>query len=198
MREMWLVQTGSFRKNIEKMESVDDIVELRYMGAAEFEGTFTYVNGKSELVNPLWLSLRRMIRDREEFEFVKMLKRKNALSEQMYIYCRSENVENTKAAVRKFLKGEPCKISTGITRYLDATWEDLAEDKELDRRHYRDFYWDIENDVFIFWGEENMEKIKTVLEYKYNEWKTDLFPEVKKSVFEKIMALLKKKSKMSA
>lgn len=181
MKEPWLVQTGKFNKNINSPKSIDDLIELKYMGAAEFEMELTYENGKSELKNPLFLSIKRMARFQKEYEFVKMLKRKDSLGNQMYIYCKKEDVEECKEYVRKMVEKESCKRATLLPKYYNLSRSDVASGK------YINFWWDIKNDFFIFFGDDKIELFKEMFTAYEERFHDEFYPPTAFSKFKKFL-----------
>lgn len=183
MKEPWLVQTGKFKRNVESPKTIDDLVELKYMGAAEFEVELVYENGKNELKNPLFLSIKRMARFQKEYEFVKMLKRKDSLGNQMYIYCKKEDIEECKEYVRKMVEKESCKRATLLPKYYNLSRSDVASGK------YINFWWDIKNDFFIFFGDDKIEMLKNMFTQYEERFHDEFYPP---STISKIKDFLKK------
>lgn len=205
MKRMWLVQTGRFKRdeeidNAKEVIGFSHIVDLKYMGAAEFEMTFAWVNGKQELVNPLALSVKRFVKNRENYKYVKITKRKDAFGNQMYIYCKEEDETEAVAAARELAKGEPCKRYAGLDTYLKSSKESLEDDLSKPGHLGRkmNFWWDIENDILIFFGEDKFEKIDGVLDILHEKWKEELFPPVKVSVIDRIKMIFSRKEKVKA
>ena len=190
MKDMWLVQSGHFINNDKEKKSFDDYIWLDYMGAAEFEIENVYINGKYESKNPLCLSLKRIIKDRENYQWVKMLKRKDGLGNQMYIYCKSEDIEEAKVAVRGLINGKETKRPCGLWGYIRLSGEKIEEKGD----RIKNFWWDIKNDIFIVFGEDKVELINEALDKNYEKWKDELFPTPKKiSFIDKIKAIFCKK-----
>ena len=168
-KQMWLLQTGSWKHNIDETKEVEGFshfVFLHYMGAAEYEMKNCYLDGKNGLYNPLYLSLKRMYEQKDSFDYFKMVKRKDALGRQMYIYCRKEDEEWAKEAVREQIKKEWVKRPALLGAYLKKTQEEL---ENANPRFIREFWWDIENDVLIFFGDDKIEKINFVINTLYEK-----------------------------
>lgn len=182
MREPWLVQAGKF-KNIEVPKTIDDVVELKYMGAAEFEMELVYENGKNELKNPLFLSIKRMAKYQNDYEFVEIPNKKDAAGNQMYIYCKKEDIEVCKSYAIEMLKKESCKRATLLPRYYNLTKDDI------EYGNYINFWWDIKNDFFIFFGDEKVEVLKNMFAQYDERFHDEFYPA---STASKIKDFLKK------
>lgn len=198
MKNMWLVQKGKFKNeneidNTQEVIGFSHIADLAYMGAAEFEAIWS--NSQQKIVNPLAVSLKRFVKNRENYQYNKVTKLKDALDNQMYVYCNNEDTQEAISAVRKLAKGEPCKRYHGVDSYLRASKEDLIKDMNESKylRMKMDFWWDIENDILIFFGEDKMEKINGVLDILHEKWKDELFPPVKNNIITKIKMLFSRK-----
>lgn len=196
MDRMWLVQKGRFIENPENRNSFDDFISCDYMGACEFECVGVYENGKYVTKNPLCLSLKRIIKNRSNYQWIKMLKRKDALNNQLYIFCKNEDTEQAKEFVRGLLKGNATKRSTGLYNYYTSSVESLQEDSNS--RHFVNFWWDIENDIFIVFGEDKVDILNEAMDRNYEKWKDELFPTTKKSIIDKFKALFNLKSIVNA
>lgn len=179
--EMYLIQTGKFRnKPKEEMEILgfSHIINLKEMFAAEFEMVSTYINGKQEFKNPLWLSLRRFIKERSNYTYIKVPDKKDVLGNEMYVYCKKEDEEEVLNAVKELLKKEYCKRPIGLRAYMQAKKEVLSKDIYDDSYicKYQNFWWDIENDVLMFFGKDKIDKIDDILDVMHEKWKDELFP----------------------
>ena len=158
------------------------------MGAVEFEYKSVYINGKSELKNPLFLSLKRIIKGRDNYQWIKMLKRKDAFGNQLYIFCKNEDIEEAKNGVREIIKGKATKRSCGLCGYMLMSKERAEERKN----NCRNFWWDIENDIFIVFGDDKVSLINEALDKNYEKWKDELFPVHKFSLFETLKSIFSK------
>ncbi len=171
---IWLVQTGIWRK--EKCEdelTLEKYIDLTYMGAAEYEMEFDSNSGK--LRNPLYLSLERIFLDKENYEFYPLPKRKDAYGNQLYLYCKKDMVEELKPFVRKLLDGKIKTKNGPSVSYVKASIEDIEKYPKM-----KNFWWDIKNDYFIFYGEDKFEKINDSLDSFFEENKEKLLPKIKK------------------
>lgn len=182
-KRIWLLQKGTWNKDVNKEDaSFDDLIDFKYMRASEYELAETYENGKIKFVNPLYLSLRRMVKEKENFEYIKMLKRKDSLGNQMYIFCRTEDQDELKELLRKTIKNPYLKRSAGLTNYIEADKEALSNPDH----YYCNFWWDIENDMLIFFGDNRIETLEKAFAVLHERWKEELFPPEKKTFIQKI------------
>ena len=191
----YLVQFGRWtNKPIEEVKSVDDIIYLKLMGAAEFE-----YDPLGELKNPLAYSLLRIARRKDTYDFFRMNKWNTANGEALYIYCNSERADEYKDYVRKLIKdGFLPKFYCNIGKVLRMDKETL--DKYYAKDNYWNVWWDIEHDFFIFLGEENKKYVELMIE-KTIERHPDKFPkpkQPKKNFFEKIKLLFGSKQPENA
>lgn len=181
---MWLLQTGTWKTNVEENEEIigfSHFVNLHYMGAAEYE----IKSHCGEMVNPLALSLERIYMNKNDFDFFPMLKRKDALGRQMYVYCRKEQAEEIKKLIREQIKHEYVKRPALLGLYLNKSAEQL---EDVTNVRLREFWWDIENDAVIFFGENRKEQIQLVVDTLYEKNK----PAEKPSFLKKVRNLFKK------
>ena len=174
----YLVQRGHWKKEINAtdIKGIDDVVSFDYMGAAEFEW------------GSLPQSLKRMLKHQEVYEFIKLPKRKDAATNQLYIYAPIENAADYKEMVRTLIKKPyTTKMWNGLHEYMHSSIEELEDRKT-------NFWWDIENDFFIFFGEEHFVYIQKAMEGLAEKWREELFPPQPKSLWEKIKNCFKKKT----
>ena len=183
-RNIWLVQSGKFRKEPKPEEEIlgfSHIVDLDYMGAAEFE--FEFDSGTSSN-NPLYNGMRRIVKNSDNYDFFEITKRKDALGRKLYLYCNKDESEELIPLVREFAKNDYAKRGTGFCRYLKASAEALETDKYL-----KNFWWDIKNDFILVFGEEHKELIRNHVEVMRQQC-PELFPKPKTGLIQKLLSLL--------
>lgn len=137
----WLIQTGKFKDNIRKITGRKSIIDLNYMGSAEF--------GWGALPS----STERMLTNIEFYDIFTFPEYKNINNEELMIYAPKMFKEHiskivhglTDGSLTKYLQ-EPCYLQ----RYLEGNKK--AYEKV-------NFWWDIENDFYIFFGEDKKELI---------------------------------------
>jgi hypothetical protein len=176
----WLVQRSKWKddlliEDVNGFDSLMDFIDL--MGAAEFE------------FGRLPASLKRMTKHKKEYDFIKMLKRKDSLGQQMYIYCNKENSEEYKKYVRKLIKDNySTKLYNGLYDYMNS-------DITIIKNKKTDFWWDVEHDFFIFFGDNKIEYIKLAFEKLDEKWHDELHPYIKPTFIERIKNIFKKNKK---
>jgi hypothetical protein len=129
MFNVWLVQRGHIKeKPNDSITGIDSLIDFSYMGSAEFE------------FGGLPKSLHR-IADNDKYVFVKVsdIKDKNGLP--MFVYCDSDKSDDAVAAAKYISKNSyGYKEVPYLKEYLDG--------KKL--FYEENFWWDIDNDYFIF------------------------------------------------
>ena len=164
MKDIYVVQTGTFIYP-KKIEGIDSIINLTLMGAAEFEIEVVKENNTYTTKNPLYLSLFRMLKNRELYEYSNITKRKNSKGEKMYIYCKKEETVDTIEKVQELIRDDQhCKRDIVLSKYLKKTPE------QLDNQRCKNFWWDIENDFFLFFGEKHLQMLHTAMNNLTEEW----------------------------
>lgn len=155
----YLVQEGEFKDiKLDDITGLDSLIDFSYMGAAEFEGIVT----PDGLKNPLNLSLKRIVKDKDNFIFIdtKIKDKQNRI-----LYCFAKIDE-------KFSKDDYIKNVKSLTKrtcYLKASIH-LPRFIEEEKNEQDLFWWDIKNDFFLFFGEENRNKITKALDELKIKW----------------------------
>ena len=186
MKSIYYVQTGTF-KIPEEIDGFDSIVDLNYMGAAEFEQCIVREDGKYVTKNPLYLSLKRILKNRNDYAFSKIVKRKNTKGEPMYVFCKKEETVDTISGIRELIKKDyTCKRGIHLTSYFERTLE------ELENPNLTNFWWDIENDFFFFFGDEKKNMLTIAMDHLYQEWKDEFEGKKKVSFFKKLSKIFSK------
>jgi hypothetical protein len=161
MYRLWLIQRGTF-KNVAKDEitGIDSLLNFHYMGSAEFEW------------GALPQSLRRIIEANQGlYDFVEIESIKDKESNTARVYCKREETSDAIESVKHLSKNDyGYKEFAGMNKYI----------KEGIENSYRvcNFWWDVENDFFVVFGDEKQELLQTAI-YKMEE-KWDVKPKPKK------------------
>lgn len=142
----YLVQRGTF-KNIlkEDVEGMDSLIGFDYMGSAEFE------------FGALPESLKRIVYNLDCYDrtYIKIL---DSNGESMVVIANINDMSDEFVLNLMYLAEEKLRVkeTVGIKEYL----------KGYDKNSYRrvDFWWDIQNDFMICFGDENADKIMTSLQ----------------------------------
>lgn len=145
-----LVQSGRFRRNVDDLEKkningLDDIVGLDYMGSAEFEW------------GSLPKSLRRMTINKDFYKVFVFNQYKDENGNSLKVYAPHvffKNIQNIvdRLAVNGYGLQEYCSLHRHIQKE-----EKNEEDTFFGYKDDRDFWWDIENDFFMFF--EHTDKV---------------------------------------
>ena len=145
-----LVQSGHFKKDIDELNKKDinglgDIVSLDYMGSAEFEW------------GALPRSLRRMTINKDFYKVFVFNQYKDEKGNPLKVYAPQvfyKNVQNivNRLAEHGYGLQEYCSLSDHIQK--DKKEDDDTRFRYIDKS---DFWWDIENDFFMFF--ENTDKV---------------------------------------
>ena len=145
-----LVQSGHFKKDIDELNKKDinglgDIVSLDYMGSAEFEW------------GALPRSLRRMTINKDFYKVFVFNQYKDENGNSLKVYAPQvfyKNVQNivNRLAEHGYGLQEYCSLSDHIQK--DKKEDDDTRFRYIDKS---DFWWDIENDFFMFF--EHTDKV---------------------------------------
>lgn len=146
-KRVHLVQSGNFKKNIdslndENINGIDDIIDFHYMGSAEFQW------------GSLPRSLRRMIINKDYYNIFVFDQYKDKNGNSLKVYAPSLYFDNVKRIVdRLAINGD------GLQEYC-SLHRNFQKDVDEENSYYRNnsnFWWDIENDFFIFF--EHTDKV---------------------------------------
>ncbi len=134
----WLVQAGVFKHDIEEITGRKSIIDLNYMGSAEFEW------------GALPQSTKRMLTNIDFYDVFTFPQYVNAQGEQLMVYAPKMFIEHISEIVEELATGN-CRLKEICTlpKYL----------KGEKTYHYADFWWDIENDFYIFFGEQKRDLV---------------------------------------
>ena len=169
MKRIYLVQSGKFKNvDMDDITGIDSLIQLKYMGAAEFE------------FGGLPTSLKRIVKYHNEY-VMEQLDYNDKQGNPLFLYHNPVNEsgpEEIHKAIRNLLRGKTmCKQPIGLKNYLES---DNPEDQRC-----MDFWWDIENDFFLCFGNKHSEQILYAIEQLKIKWKDELFPK-ELSTIEKI------------
>lgn len=162
MERTWLLQPGYWRSspNLQRY-SIERDIEYIDLYAAEYEQCFY----EGKLRNPLRVSLERMTKNVKNYEFVK-LARKDMFGNDLYVYCKKEDVEDVKENVKSLINGEQETKLGPKMKYCNMSLESFEKTKG----HLANFWWDIENDYFIFYGEDKCNLIEDSFKRCAEKW----------------------------
>lgn len=162
---IYLVQRGEFKDiDIDKINGIDDLVGFQYMGSSEYEW------------GALPKSLKRivqMFKDKNfEFSEIKILDKYFYLGiNKKTVFDNIEDIVNAmtssaKQNYKKRFKEQPYMSKYFEGKKIEQIKHGCKNKKEIVRNYnYCDFWWDIENDWFLFPVETlNLEKVKKALE----------------------------------
>lgn len=137
--ECRLVQSGVFKSNIKEITGRNSIVDLNYMGAAEFEW------------GALPRSTQRMLTNIDFYDVFTFPQYVNAKGEPLMVYAPKMFIEHISGIVEDLATGknEHLKERCTLPEYL----------KEKRICHHTDFWWDVENDFYIFFGSQKKDLV---------------------------------------
>lgn len=135
----WLVQAGVFKDNIQEITGRNSIIDLNYMGSSEFEW------------GALPSSTERMLINIDFYDTFEFPEYKNPDGESLIVYAPKMFIDHIVSIVDELAQGKNYHLKEycSLNRYLNG--EQTYE--------YADFWWDIENDFYIFFGEEKKELV---------------------------------------
>ncbi len=135
----WLVQAGVFKDKIGEITGIYAIVNLKYMGATEFER------------GALPESTQRMLTNIEFYDVFTFPQYENAQGEPLMVYAPRMFIEHISGIVDDLAAGKNYYLKEGCTlhNYL----------KGVKASNYDDFWWDIRNDFYIFFGEQKRDLV---------------------------------------
>ena len=138
-----LVQSGHFKHNVNSLDKkqingIDDIIYLDYMGSAEFEW------------GALPKSLRRMTINRDFYKVFVFNQYKDENGNSLKVYAPHVFYKNVQSIVdRLAVNGYGLQEYCSLHRHIQKE-EKTEEDTYFGYKDDRDFWWDIENDFFMF------------------------------------------------
>lgn len=149
-KRVWLVQSGHFKRDIDFIDKkdingIDDIISLDYMGSAEFEW------------GSLPRSLRRMTINKDFYKVFVFNQYKDENGNPLKAYAPQVFFKNVQSVVDRL-----AEHGYGLQEYCSLHNHIQRDEKEENESHFkfkdnRNFWWDIENDFFMFF--EHTDKI---------------------------------------
>jgi len=152
MYNLWLIQTGKFR-NIQKddITGLDSLISWNYMGSAEFE------------FGALPESLHRIVAQYKQYEFVEIKGIKNKNNDTLRLYCKIEDKASAILAAKHLSKNDyGYKEFCGLHSYLTRNGNNEFVTGN--------FWWDIENDFFIVFGDDKQNMTEIALNKLKEKW----------------------------
>lgn len=144
-KEVNLVQSAHFKPTINKqteIKSITDIISLNYMGYAEFA------------FDALPNSFKRIVLNQDFYKIFIFSEYQDKNGNPLKVYAPEISLINVKNIVERLTKsGYRLKSYCTLNDYLKNNRAELKDN----------FWWDIENDFFIFF--ENTDKILCMIEY---------------------------------
>ena len=185
----WLVQSGVFKDDIEEINGRNSIVNLNYMGSAEFEW------------GALPQSTQRMLTNIDFYDVFPFPQYENTKGEPLMVYAPKMFIEHIAQIVDELAQGKNYRLKERCT---------LPEYLKGERTYnYANFWWDIENDFYIFFGEEKKELVleaqrsmreRSINEVEVGDWDklSEYYSLVNQDLSEEAKEFLKpKKSKLA-
>ena len=154
---VYYVQTGEFKKYFNEINGRDDILFFDYMGSAEFEFGAPIASTKRMFINSGF------------YDFFTFNEYTDKDGKPLVVYAPVMFIEHIKANIDSLAKGKLRLIERSSTLY-----DHLSYPEADPRCPMSNFWWDIQNDFYIFFGEERKELIsqaQEVLKKKYIEYK---------------------------
>ena len=137
----WLVQSGISKNNNEEITGINSIIDLNYMGSAEFEW------------NALPQSTQRMLTNIEFYDVFTFPQYVNGNGEELMVYAPRMFIEHIAEIVENLANGS---LNGNLKEWCNLS--DYLKGKERAYKH-ANFWWDIENDFYIFFGKEKKELV---------------------------------------
>lgn len=163
----WLIQRGKFKETAkENIEGIDSLIRLDYMGSSEFEW------------GALPQSLKRMVAASKDYSMNKVSEVKAKSGEVMFLYCDKTKFEEIKKCAIHLSRNK-----YGYKEYCDMV--DYVERNNEKSHSHNNFWWDIEYDYIVVFGDEQAEKIQIAMEKLKEKWTPE--PPAKKTIVSKIL-----------
>lgn len=148
MKNPYLVQRGTIKKDVTEIENFDSIVTLDYMGAAEFE-----FGGLQE-------SLKRIRKYKDEYKYAAIKIKDISLT---VLYPNEFDIEVVTDNINKIAtRAFRTKCGSQFPETVNPTPSDVKW--QIKNPPKFNFWWDIDNDVMFWLSDEQFENnIKKVL-----------------------------------
>lgn len=149
-----LLQRGNFNiQDISDIETVElnnrgirNVIDLAYMGKIEFEGNAV----------PISRMIIEYYKENYEFYPINIYNQKN---EQMYFYANSSIIKDKPEGFLGTLANDIINVNFTLYEYINYT----------DKERLNDFWWSLEGDYFIFFGENKKEIINYFIDICYEK-----------------------------
>ena len=155
MNKPYLVQRAKFKKDVVENTGIDSILNLDYMGSAEFE------------FGSLPKSLKEMCEKIANLKVTMVKDVINYKGQRLCLVCSDDQVED----ITKFFKAETDRSSreyrlkeySGISEAVSGK-DSRGEPVKEDGYYTVEFWWDIDNNWMACFGKENAEKVMAALQ----------------------------------
>jgi hypothetical protein len=157
MNKFWLIQRGSFEEDLSKnfygLTGMHGLVELDYMGSAEFE------------FNAIPHAYRRILHHMESnsYDYYVCEDIKDANGDPFILFCKKEQYENIKEELKSYIE-KPYRLKSFFPIKDHITGEKTSTD----------FFWCIDRrdtgDWIGWFGESKLNTFKEVINNDYTEW----------------------------
>jgi len=149
----WLVKTGRFIEDVENITGMDSLIRGDYMGSDEFEHGTVYASTKRVVIN------------KDFYEFFTFEEYKDQNGDPLIVYAPAMFIDYIKANIDTFAKSEA---------KLKERKYSLENHMNLDKSHVlydKTNYWhDILNDFYIFFGEDKKDLILQAVNAMREKW----------------------------
>jgi len=148
IRKPYLVQRAKFTnvKN-EEIVGIDSILDFDYMGSAEFEW------------GALPKSLHRIVDVFDQYEVFTVNEVKDHEGSSMKVYCKNEFFDQVKENA----------LHLSINPYGYKEFCDM-KDYISGKKNTNNFWWDIKQDYFIFFGKNKGKKVEIAMQKLKEKW----------------------------
>lgn len=153
MYRVWLVQRGQL-KDIpnDQIEGFNSLIDYDYMGSAEFE------------FGALPKSLHRIIENWNDFDFVSIDSIHDKNNDILYVYCKKAELNQVNDTINYLISDKcECKQPPQLKRYL-------YDDSYFNHPKRANFWWDVDNDYFIVFGEKYREQLQIAISKMEMKW----------------------------
>lgn len=137
----YLLQRGKFQEKC--LGTITKSVRLSYMGSSEFEW------------GALPKSLQRVMIFQPIYKMYELPEFKDKLGNSLFVFCKEKEseIEQIKEVIAELKRN-----SLRMKEYSDFdTYFKLTKEQIKKKEYNTDFWWDIENDFFMFFGNKNKE-----------------------------------------
>lgn len=168
MYRLWLIQRGQFKDTkFDDITGIDSLLSFEYMGSSEYE------------FGALPKSLRRIIEEGySKYSFVEVDSVRDKDGNTARVYCKNNEVEDAiKAVIHLSENDYGYKERASMHKYI--------VDGYKDKPFTTDFWWDIENDFFVIFGNEKQKLLQKAISEMEIKW--GVIPKKKKTFLQKLI-----------